>query len=143
MTLGINEITKVLQHRYPFLLIDRIQSQEYGKYVEAIKNVSVNEPWATGHFPGNPIYPGVLTIESSAQAGGFLFYNENDSNPVVKGVLARVDNFKFVKEIRPGDQLLIRVDLVNRMGNFVQAKVKITVDSKKVAEGDLTYAVSE
>lgn len=142
MQITIDEIMNVLQHRYPFLLVDRITDYEYGKYVEACKNVSVNEPWAQGHFPGNPIYPGALIIETSAQAGGFLFYKADEDEKSKGGMLARVESFKFVKVVKPGDQLMIRAELVSRVGNFVKAKIKASVDGQRVAEGELTYVFS-
>lgn len=143
MQINIDEIMKALEHRYPFLMIDKITDYEYGKYVEACKNVSANEPWAQGHFPGNPVYPGAMIIESSAQAGAFLFYDKDDKEKSKGGMLVKVENFKFVKVVRPGDQLIIRAELVNRVGNYVNVKIKATVDGKKVAEGEETYVIGK
>ncbi|SFC12626.1 3-hydroxyacyl-ACP dehydratase FabZ [Butyrivibrio sp. YAB3001] len=141
MQITIDEIMSVLEHRYPFLMIDKITDFEYGKFVEAVKNVSVNEPWSQGHFPGKPIYPGAMIIESAAQAGGFIFYNKDDEEKKRGGMLVKVGNFKFVKVVRPGDQLVIRTELVDQIGNYVTVRVKATVDGKKVAEGEETYVV--
>ena len=139
MQITIDEIMNVLQHRYPFLMIDKVLDYEFGKYVEACKNVSVNEPWAQGHFPDNPVYPGAMIIESSAQTGGFIFYDKTEKDKCKEGMRVRVENFKFVKVVKPGNQLIIRAELVNRVGNFVNVKVKATVEGKKVAEGEITY----
>lgn len=139
--LGIQKIMGVLQHRYPFLLVDRIKEYKYGEYVVAYKNISANEPWVQGHFPGNPIYPGAMIIESSAQAGGFLFFEEKNAEESKGGLLVNVEKFKFVKIVRPGDRIEIRVDLENKVGSFVKTKVKATVEGERVAEGVLTYVI--
>ncbi len=137
--IAIEEIIQVLQHRNPFLLIDRIKEYEYGKYVVGVKNVSVNEPWAAGHFPEHPVYPGALIIESSAQTGGFLFYDPEETDRKKGGMLACVDSFKFVRAVYPGDQLVIKTELISRFGKFVKVRATATVDGKRAAEGELTY----
>lgn len=139
--ISIEEIMHVLQHRNPFLLIDRVKEYEFGKYVIGVKNVSVNEPWAAGHFPEHPVYPGALIIESSAQTGGFLFYNPKETDRKKGGMLASVDSFKFIKAVYPGDQLVIRTELISHFGKFVKVKVAVTVDDKRTAEGELTYVI--
>lgn len=139
--IAIEEIMHVLQHRNPFLLIDRVKEYEYRKYVIGVKNVSVNEPWAAGHFPEHPVYPGALIIESSAQTGGFLFYNPEETDRKKDGMLASVDSFKFIKAVYPGDQLVIRTELISCFGKFVKVKATVTVDGKRAAEGELTYVI--
>lgn len=141
MQITIDEMMNILIHRYPFLLVDKVIDYEKEKYVVACKNVSVNEPWAKGHFPGDPIYPGALIVESSAQAGAFLFYDRGKDDKSKKGLLAGVENFKFVKVVKPGDQLIIKVELVSKFGNLVKVKVKATVEDERVAEGGLTYVL--
>lgn len=141
MQITVDEMMNILIHRYPFLLVDKVMDYEREKYVVACKNISVNEPWAKGHFPGEPIYPGALIVESSAQAGAFLFYDREKDDRSKKGLLAGVENFKFVKVVKPGDQLIIKVELVSKFGNLVKVKVKATVEDERVAEGGLTYVL--
>lgn len=142
MVIEAENIMKVLEHRYPFLLVDRILEFEYENFAVACKNISVNEPWASGHFTGNPIYPGALLIESSAQTGAFLFYDPQAEDHSSKGMLANVENFKFVRVVKPGDQIIIKTTLVQKFGNFVKVRVKASVEEKRVAEGELTYVLS-
>ena len=110
-------IMKYLPHRYPFLLIDRIVACTPGESITAIKNVTANEPFFQGHFPGNPVMPGVLIIEAMAQAGGVLSHlSVADLNPRPLYVLASVDDVRFRRTVGPGDQLefVVRTDKVRR-----------------------------
>lgn len=141
MQIDTNEMLKVLQHRYPFLLVDKVLDYEYGKSVETCKNISANEPWVQGHFPGNPIYPGVFIIESAAQTGAFLFYDPEEEVISKGGMLASVDSFKFVRVVRPGDQLIIKDEILKKFGSLVKVKTRAFVDGKRVAEGELTYVL--
>ncbi len=109
--IGIEEIMKVLPHRYPFLLVDRILELEEAKRVVGIKNVTINEPFFQGHFPGHPIMPGVLIIEAMAQVGGVLLMG-TVADPQSKVVyFMSLDNVKFRRPVRPGDQLRFEVDI--------------------------------
>jgi UDP-3-O-[3-hydroxymyristoyl] N-acetylglucosamine deacetylase/3-hydroxyacyl-[acyl-carrier-protein] dehydratase len=136
----ILEIQKILPHRYPFLLVDRILELEPNKRVVGIKNVTINEPFFQGHFPGHPIMPGVLVIEAMAQVGGIAFL----CDPTNKGkilYLAGVDNARFRKPIIPGDQIRFEIDVV-----FVRAKIgkiagKAIVDGQVAAEAEITCAI--
>lgn len=141
--LDIIKIMEVLQQRYPFLLVDRIIDYKQNEYAVGCKNVSANEFWAQGHFEGKPIYPGVFIIESSAQTGAFIFYDKDSSNHNVFGMLSSVPYFKFIRPVVPGDQLMIKAELIERFSNMAKVKIKVTVDEKRVAEGELTYVFSK
>ncbi|MGI6117479.1 MAG: 3-hydroxyacyl-ACP dehydratase FabZ [Bilifractor sp.] len=135
------QMLKVLRHRYPFLLVDRIVDYECGKYVVGIKNVSFNEPWMPGHFPENPIYPGAFITESAAQTGAFLFFNPEKAERNNGGMLTGIEKFRFKQVVRPGDQLIIRVEAEDRFGRCVMARAKISVGGKRVAEGRFSYVL--
>ena len=114
MDMNINEVKKFLPHRYPFLLIDRVLSFESGKNLTAIKNVSFNEPQFKGHFPDQPIMPGVLIIEAMAQATGILAFKSEVGKPEIGQIymLVGVNNVRFKKIVEPGDQLEIYAEVV-------------------------------
>ena len=113
MTLTIQEIMDFLPHRYPFLLIDRIVEFERAKRVVAIKNVTMNEPFFQGHFPGAPLMPGVLIVEAMAQAGAVLMLSEMEDRHSKLAVFTGIDGAKFRRSVTPGDQLRIEVDVVS------------------------------
>ena len=115
---SINDIIKILPHRYPFILIDKLEVIEPGKSLIAIKNVTINEPFFQGHFPGQPIMPGVLSLESMAQAGAFLMLSQVE-DPLSKNMFfSSVEKAKFRKPIVPGDQLQIKMELIKRKLNI-------------------------
>ncbi len=136
----IMEIMKVMPHRYPFLLIDRIVELTEERVV-AIKNVTMNEPFFQGHFPGHPIMPGVLIVESMAQAGGFLLLNTLEDTGDKLVYFVKIDNTKFRKPVRPGDQLRHEISLVKRRRNMIVIEGKAYVDGEVVAEGEFTAVV--
>lgn len=112
MTLNSRQIMNILPHRFPFLLIDRVIACELGKSITAVRNVAINEPYFQGHFPGNPVMPGVLVIEAMAQAGGVLShltYADLDPKPLF--FLAGVDKTRFRRPVTPGDQLVIDIEV--------------------------------
>lgn len=112
--MDIHEILKLLPHRYPFLLIDRVIEIDMGKSLVALKNVTMNEPFFTGHFPQRPVMPGVLILEAMAQAGGVLAYKSTNTSPD-DGVLyyfAGIDNARFRRVVEPGDQLRLEVKVL-------------------------------
>ena len=113
MTFTIQEIMDFLPHRYPFLLIDRIVEFERAKRVVAIKNVTMNEPFFQGHFPGAPLMPGVLIVEAMAQAGAVLMLSEMEDRHSKLAVFTGIDGAKFRRSVTPGDQLRIEVDVVS------------------------------
>jgi 3-hydroxyacyl-[acyl-carrier-protein] dehydratase len=138
--IGMEEIQKVLPHRYPFLLVDRIIDIEPGKRVVGIKNVSCNEPFFQGHFPGNPIMPGVLIIESMAQVGAYAALNYPEVKDKI-AFLTSVDRARFRHPVVPGDRLRIEVALIRMRGNFGRLGCSAYVEGKLVADAELTFAL--
>ena len=140
ITLTNVEIQKILPHRYPFLLIDKIVDFEEGKSITGIKNVTANEPQFTGHFPGNPIMPGVLITEALAQVGAVMLLSmpENRGN---LGVFTGINNFKFRRQVVPGDTLELHADLVTYRHGMGKANVKATVGGQVAAAGEISFAV--
>ena len=138
MPLDINAILGMLPHRYPFLLVDRVVSYEPHKRLTAIKNVTINEPFFQGHFPGHPIMPGVLIIEAMAQVGGILLMGtvQNAENKVV--YFTSLDNVKWRKPVRPGDQLRFELEVVKIRGPVCQMRGVGKVDGSLVAEADMS-----
>ena len=141
-TLNIEEIMKVLPHRYPMLLVDKIVECDGEKRIVGIKNVTVNEPFFQGHFPGHPIYPGVMIIEGMAQAGGVLAFKSMDNvsqeeiqNKVV--YFMSIDKAKFRSPVTPGDQLVYKLNVIKNKGPVWQLDAKAYVDGKVVAQAEL------
>lgn len=136
MTHDIQHILDRLPHRYPFLLLDRIL--EVGpKEIVGLKNVTINEPFFQGHFPGNPIMPGVLIVEALAQAGGLLAFNlapETTGNDVY---FLGIDKVRFRKPVRPGDQLILKIRLLRQRGAVFKMRGEAFVDDQLVAEGEM------
>lgn len=142
--MDINEIMSVLPHRYPFLLIDRIVELERRTRVVAIKNVTINEPHFTGHFPSFPIMPGVLVIEAIAQAGGALLlteYTDHDRETKLM-VFTGIDDAKFRRPVVPGDQLRIEVTVLNWRSNAVRMRGIATVEGKVACEATVMCALT-
>ena len=140
--LGIEEIMKVLPHRYPFLLVDRI-IERTAERVVGIKNVTINEPFFAGHFPGHPIMPGVLIIEAMAQAGGMLLMGaiENPQSKVV--YFTSLNNVKWRRPVKPGDQLRFELDLLQVRGTLAKMKGVAKVDGEIVAEAEMGAMVRD
>jgi UDP-3-O-[3-hydroxymyristoyl] N-acetylglucosamine deacetylase/3-hydroxyacyl-[acyl-carrier-protein] dehydratase len=140
---GIEEIMRVLPHRYPFLLVDRILEIEEGKRVVGIKNVTINEPFFQGHFPGHPIMPGVLIVEAMAQVGGMLLLGglEEPDQKVV--YFMSLDNIKFRKPVKPGDQLVFEVEIVQIRGKVCKTRGVAKVDGEVVAEAEMAAMVRD
>lgn len=138
----ILEILRLLPHRYPFLLIDRILEISpgpiaVGSKVVGIKNVSVNEPFFQGHFPGNPVMPGVLVIECMAQAAGCLFFSK-EADPAAKLMfLSGVDKARFRRPIVPGDQIVVTAEIVGSRLGLVKIKAESRVDGALCAEAEI------
>ena len=133
---------EILPHRAPFLLIDTVEELEPGKRVVAKKCVTYNEPFFQGHFPGNPVMPGVLICEALAQAGAVAILGL-DENKGKTAYFASMDKVKFKKKVLPGDVLMLEVELVKIKGPFGIAKAKATVDSKVAVSGEFTFAFGE
>jgi 3-hydroxyacyl-[acyl-carrier-protein] dehydratase len=138
------EIQRLLPHRYPFLLVDRVVEIEPNKRVLAYKNVSINEPFFQGHFPGKPVMPGVLVIEALAQAGGLLTQLSSDpANPQTETFyLVKVDNAKFTNMVVPGDKLELEVELRRRIRNMAQYVGIARVDGQQVACAEILCAAA-
>jgi len=134
--LDIQGILDVLPHRYPFLLVDRIESIDETKTV-GLKNVSFNEPCFTGHFPDNPVFPGVLIVEAMAQvAGVMVMYNMEDRHHKVV-MLAKIEEAKFIRPVRPGDQMRIEITMLHLRPTRAKMTGVVTVDGVKVAEAGM------
>lgn len=139
--MDIKEIMEILPHRYPFLMVDRIVDLVPGKSACGIKNVSINEPYFTGHFPGNPIMPGVLMVEAMAQVGACAILGEEKYRHQL-AYLAGVDHVRFKRLAVPGDTLVITTELIKLRANIGKAKGKITVDDKLVCGGEFLFALA-
>lgn len=136
--LDINEIMKILPHRYPFLLVDRIVEMELGKRIVGIKNVTVNEPFFPGHFPGHPVMPGVLIIEAMAQVAGILGYLSSDESALSKVIyFVGIDNAKFRRPVMPGDQLRLELVATGCKRGIWTFNGEVFVDGKLVTEAEL------
>lgn len=145
--LSIAEILKILPHRYPFLLVDRIVELEPGKRAVGIKNVTVNEPFFQGHFPGFPIMPGVLIVEALAQTAGIAASlsapnPDGEAGSARIGVFASIDEMKFKKQVMPGDTLILEAEILSSKMGVVKAKVKAAVGEKTAAEGAIRFAMT-
>jgi len=137
--MNINEVKNFLPHRYPFLLIDKVVDFEVGKSLTAIKNVSFNEPQFTGHFPSQPIMPGVLIIEALAQATGILAFKSEVGKPQEGQIymLVGVDNARFKRMVEPGDQLKLEVEVLTVKRGIWKFKGIASVDDKVVTSAEL------
>ena len=141
--LDIKEIMKRIPHRYPFLLVDRVVDCEEEKWIKAIKNVTMNELFFQGHFPGEPIMPGVLQIEALAQAGGVLALLKGDNANKIAFFMT-INNAKFRKPVRPGDQLALHMAVVKRVRqNIVRFHGEASVDGEVVCEADIMFSIAD
>jgi 3-hydroxyacyl-[acyl-carrier-protein] dehydratase len=142
--IDIKEIMAMLPHAYPFLLVDRIVEIEPGKRVVGIKNVTYNEPFFPGHFPGRPIMPGVLIVEAMAQTAGVLiFYSLPEEDRKKTVFFLGIDNVRFRKPVIPGDQLRMELEITRHRQSIWGFKGKAFVDGNVVAEGDLMAMIGE
>jgi 3-hydroxyacyl-[acyl-carrier-protein] dehydratase len=140
--IDINKILELLPHRYPFLLIDKIVTYKEYDFLTAIKNVTINEPFFTGHFPENPIMPGVLILEALAQAGALLSSLSRTPNEGYKFIyfFAGIDNARFKQIVIPGDQLRLEAKITNRKGDFWRFNGEAYVEDKLVCSAELLSA---
>lgn len=139
----IEEILRSLPHRYPFLLVDRILEVEPNKRIVGLKNVTINEPFFQGHFPGHPIMPGVLILEAMAQVGGMLLMGgvEDPESKVV--YFMSVDNVKWRRPVKPGDQLIFELDVTQIRGTVCRMRGVARVDGEVVAEADMAATIRD
>lgn len=135
--LNIEDILKILPHRYPFLLVDRVLSLEKGKSIVALKNVTYNEEFFQGHFPDIRIMPGVLIVEAMAQAGGILLFRSIPNADKKFVLFSKIDNMKFRKPVVPGDQLRLECELIKFKGRFFWLHGKAFVEGEVAVEGDM------
>jgi len=140
-TIDIEGIAERLPHRFPFLLVDRVLDVVAGKSIVAVKNVTMNEAYFQGHFPGHPVMPGVLIIEALAQAGGLLAYETATADERISILyLVGIEESRFKQIVRPGDQLTLRVELVKQRRNLWRFTAVAEVDGKAVAEAQILMA---
>jgi len=141
--IDILEILKVLPHRYPFVMVDRILSMEIRKQIVGLKNVTINEPFFQGHFPARPVMPGVLILEGMAQVGGIMAYY---AHPEAIGnkllFFAGIDKARFRRPVVPGDQLIFTLEMIKEKRSVMIMSAKATVDDKVVAEAELMASFS-
>lgn len=138
--LTADQIQQILPHRYPFLLVDRITELEVGKRAKGFKNVTINEEFFQGHFPGYPVMPGVLIIEAMAQVGGIALLSSEDYKGRIV-FLTGIDNARFKRQVIPGDVLTMEVEFLKIRGTMGKGHGKVTVGDELVCEADILFAI--
>ncbi len=138
--MDIEQIKQTIPHRYPFLLVDKVTEMEEGKRVVGLKNVSANEPFFQGHFPEYAVMPGVLIIEALAQVGAMAVLGKEENKGKL-GFLAGVDKCRFKKQVRPGDQLKLEVEIIRFKGAIGKGKGIATVDGEVACEAEIMFAI--
>ena len=141
MSLDVNEIMKIIPHRYPFLLVDRIEEIVPGERIVGLKNVTINEPFFAGHFPGAPVMPGVLILEAMAQVGAVMVLKDLPDRENKLVFFVAIESAKFRRPVLPGDQLRIEVTAQSMRAKFGKMRGEAFVDGKLAAETVVTYAV--
>lgn len=139
MKMNVEEIMQYLPHRYPFLLIDRVVELELGKHIIAHKNVTINEPFFPGHFPDHPVMPGVLILEALAQAAAILSFKTQNKSPDEIGIVyfAGIDGARFKRPVVPGDQLVLKAEIIRHLKGIWKYSARAEVDGDLVAEAEL------
>ena len=139
--LDINAILKQLPHRYPFLLVDRVLECHKGKSIRALKNVTYNEPFFPGHFPGRPVVPGVLLVEGMAQAGGLLLLGDIPDRASKLVLFAGIEEAKFRRPVVPGDQIRYEIEVLRLRSTYCKLAGKVMVDGQLAAEAVISSAM--
>lgn len=142
MMLDVQQIKDTIKHRYPFLLIDKVIEMEEGKRAVGIKNVTINEKYFDGHFPDYPVMPGVLIVEALAQVSAIAMLSK-EGNQGRLGLLAGIDHCRFKKQVRPGDQLRLEVEINRLKGSIGKGKGTASVDGELVCELELIFAFGD
>jgi 3-hydroxyacyl-[acyl-carrier-protein] dehydratase len=141
--MDINEIQSVIPHRYPFLLIDRIIEIEPFKRIVALKNITINEPFFEGHFPGAPVVPGVIIIEAMAQAGAVLLFREVPDRESKLLYFASIEEAKFRRPVVPGDQLILELSVIKFKMGYAKLRGEARVDGKLVTEAIISSVLAD
>ena len=140
MALDVRQIQEIIPHRWPFLLVDRILELERGVRAVGVKHFTINEPFFQGHFPGNPVVPGVLVVEALAQVGSIAILTLPENKGKIP-YFAGIDSFRFRKPVVPGDSVNLEVTLTRMRGSVGKGSAKASVDGAVVGEGELTFAL--
>jgi len=144
LELDISKVMELLPHRYPFLLIDRVVEIEPGQSLSAIKNVTINEPFFQGHFPNQPVMPGVLILEAMAQATGLLAFTEmGDAHKSKLYMLVGIDKSRFRGQVVPGDQLILKISLKRNMRGIGMYQCQALVEGEVVAEAEMMCSAQD
>lgn len=144
MKIDINKIISLLPQRYPFIMIDRVIDYVPDEHITAVKNVSAGDPWLAGHFPANPVMPGVLILEAMCQAGGVLVnLSGKGENGQTARYLAGLDKVRFRKKVIPGDQLIIHGRIIKKKMNMIKMEVSATVEGTLVAEAQIMASIGD
>lgn len=138
--LNSQQIQEIIPHRYPFLLVDKIEEIEVGKSAVGIKNVTINEPFFQGHFPGHPVMPGVLIVEALAQVGAIALLSSEEYKGKL-ALFAGIDEVRFKKQVVPGDVLRLEVEIISVRRNIGKGQVVATVDGKVACKGTIMFGV--
>ena len=138
--LGVKEIRDILQHRYPFLMIDRVEEVVEGKSAKGYKNVTINEPFFNGHFPEYPVMPGVLILEALAQMGAVCILSKEEFRGKI-GFLVGANKVKWKKQVMPGDKLDLEIEITKLKGSIGVGEGRATVDGKIVCQGEIMFAI--
>lgn len=138
--LDVEKIKEIIPHRYPFLLVDKVLEMEEGKRVVGLKNVTANEPFFQGHFPEYPVMPGVLVLEALAQVGAISVLNMEKNKGKI-GFLAGIDKCRFKRQVKPGDQLKLEVEIIRMKGPIGKGKGIATVDGEVACEAEIMFAI--
>jgi len=142
-TIDIQKILELLPHRYPFLMVDRVLEMEVGKRIKAMKNVTANEPHFQGHFPGEPIMPGVLMLEALAQMGGILIRYSTGFFGEAEIFFASIEKARFRHPVRPGDTLILEGEIVGKKGPFWKIKARALVEDRVAVDAELMGVLKE